>query len=252
MRKKMVMMLMITILSLAGCGKKEEETVTSTEPTRETVAEAAPSETPEVKEPVESTGSDDIYDPIGDVDVEGEDMFGQFVMDAMKEYAVGADGDMVVTASEKVGVPLEDIIPGGLTVLFPMNPYYQGQTAQDNTSTMFSATNGDYTYQISFMIVRGDFIPYGEDRGDIFYEKTDSCAMEILKGTSAISEDGNFIGRGTALVRIYSADTDATLEIRMETSSPMDNENTWVKKELFDEWVDNNIEMLQEKYESLK
>lgn len=252
MRKKMVMMLMITILSLAGCGKKEEETVTSTEPTRETVAEVTPSETPEVKEPVESTGSDDIYDPIGDVDVEGEDMFGQFVMDAMKEYSVGADGDMVVTASERVGIPLEDIIPGGLTVLFPMNPYYQGQTDQNNTRTTFSATNGDYTYQISFDIVPGDFVPYGEDRGEIFYENTDSCTIEIVKATPMTSEDGNYVNRGTAIVSIYSAEADATVEIRMDAMSSLDDKSAWIKTELYNEWVDANIDMLQEKYEGLK
>lgn len=254
MRKKMVMILMMTIitLALAGCGKKAEETKNTAEPTKETAAEVAPSETTEVKEPVESTESDDIYDPIGDGEVEDDGLFGQFVMDAMMEYTVGAEGDMVVTASEKVGVPLEDIIPGGFSVLFPMNPYYQGQTEQDNASTTFSATNGDYTYKITVAITNGKFNPKGEDRGDIFYENTDFYAMEAAKTIPFLSEDGNNIQYGAALARIYSSEADATIEIRMDVAGNKEDENTWVKTEWFNQWVDANIETLKEKYEALK
>ena len=252
MKKTIKTLLMIATISMmavamAGCGKKESGNETLA-PGDYQVKDEGGDALLHVPDP---DAAADVDEPIGDVDVNtsGKKM-------TMKEYTVGADGDMVVTASEKVGIPIEDILPG-LTVLFPDDTFYTGLNEAESTKTrtVFDATNGVYSYRISFRIAPNKMNPTEENAGGVYYEETDKYAIDIDHCAEVLSDDGKRIASGFADARVYCAAVNANVEVCVEcwyNDGVLTDDGNWIDYKEYSEWRDANIARVQELFDKLK
>ena len=126
--KKMttIALMMITILTLAGCGKTEDKEVETMAPGSYEIQDEGGNATLYI--PEEDVEPEE-EEAIGDVDTP-DDSFGRLTLDSMTEYSVGTAGDMVVPVSSR-DTKVEDVV-ADLTVMFPMKPYYEGEIESGN------------------------------------------------------------------------------------------------------------------------
>lgn len=162
----------------------------------------------------------------------------------MTEYSVGLEGDMVVPADSK-GETVEDVV-SGLTVLFPMKPYYEGEIESYSGSPQYIASNGDYNYQVLFSLysVKG-LKQTPEDEGGILYEETDNYIIDVQHGnTDANSE----VRHGGAKINVYNKTTGVRLLLMLTTGVEEGAaEGTGARFGEFDEWVRANVDLIKSK-----
>lgn len=237
---KIALMMIITILALAGCGKTEEKEVETMAPGSYEIQDEGGNATLYI--PEEDVEPEE-EEAIGDVDTP-DDSFGRLTLDSMTEYSVGTAGDMVVPASPFY-TTVEDVI-ADLKVVFPMKPYYEGEIENEGDFAQFIASNGEYHYQIAFDTAPTKGLRQtAEDEGGILYEETDGYIIDVQHGNTDANEE---VRHGGAKINVYNKTTGVRLEIMltcgMEEGAA---DGTGAKFGEFDEWVRANVDLIKSK-----
>lgn len=237
---KIALMMIITILALAGCGKTEEKEVETMAPGSYEIQDEGGNATLYI--PEEDVEPEE-EEAIGDVDTP-DDSFGRLTLDSMTEYSVGTAGDMVVPASP-FDTTVEDVI-ADLKVVFPMKPYYEGEIENEGDFAQFIASNGEYHYQIAFDTAPTKGLRQtAEDEGGILYEETDGYIIDVQHGNTDANEE---VRHGGAKINVYNKTTGVRLEIMltggMEEGAA---DGTGAKFGEFDEWVRANVDLIKSK-----